>query len=398
MLRTVQQLKQSVAGLLTGVNLDNITNLDTALSRAARYVAQKVDAPEATGRESITLYGGVYYYEAPEILFGTAVNLIRPQGNVPAQNLYSYKVPMDGFTRGKFNLPNGYMLDLEYNKGQGIIGISSGVVIPQLIITPMSDAADFTAAGSASGIVTDNVNFYNPPAAIRFTLTGTSTGTITTNLSNPIDGSDYEGYGVGFLAIQIPTGYTASNITDVTVRLGSSSTNYASVSETEGFLGTFVAGEWLLVAYDFASASNTGTPDWSALDYLQVRIAHTGTAINFRLGGFWLSFPSLNEIIFQTAAIFKNSAGVLSQEIGDDNDLIILNDAAFSILELECAKTLSLQQSGGQYTAQIKGFDDILLGDNGLYTRYSANNPSQQLRTIDSYYEDSPGTGYNTFL
>ncbi len=115
-LRTVQQLKESVAGLLTGVNLNNITNLDTALSRAARYVAQKIDAPEATGREPITLYSGVYYYTAPEILFGTAVNQIRQQGNgsSPA-NQYSYKVPMDVFTRGKFTFPNGYMLDLEYD-------------------------------------------------------------------------------------------------------------------------------------------------------------------------------------------------------------------------------------------------------------------------------------------
>lgn len=394
----VAQLKESVAGLLTGVNLNDVTNLDTALSRAARYVAQKIDAPEATGRETITLYGGVYYYNAPPTLFGTAVNLIRPQGNVPAQNLYSYKVPIDSFTRGKFGLPNGYLLDLEYDKGAGIIGISSGVTIPQLIITPMSDSTLFTAGGTAGTISTDTVNYYNPPAALRFTLTGTGTGTITTTLTNSINGSDYQGYGVGFLAIEIPSGYTASNITDITVRLGSSSANYASVSATEGFLGAWVSGQWLLVAYDFAVASNIGTPSWSALAYLQVRITHAGTATNFRLGGFWLSFPSLNEILFQSAAIFKNTAGTLSNTITDDNDEIILNDAAYSILELESAKTIAMQQAGGEYTAQIKGFDAELLGDGGLYQRYAANNPSQQLRTIDAYYDDWPGTSYNTFL
>ena len=126
-LRTVQELKASIAGMLTGINLNNVTNLDEALSRSARYVAQKIDAPEATGVEPITLYNGVYYYQAPANIFGTAVNLIRRQGNVNDMGQYSYKVPIDVFTRGKFNLPNGYMLDLEYKKGQGVIGISSAI-------------------------------------------------------------------------------------------------------------------------------------------------------------------------------------------------------------------------------------------------------------------------------
>ena len=131
-LRNVAEWKESVAGLLTGTNLTNVTNLDTALSRAARRVGLKVDAPESTGREPIVLYNGVYYYLAPEILFGTTVNLIRPQGNVNSAYLSSTKVPMDLFTKGKFYFPNGYMLDLEYDKGVGIIGVSSNVPPPKI--------------------------------------------------------------------------------------------------------------------------------------------------------------------------------------------------------------------------------------------------------------------------
>ncbi len=391
-LRNVAQLKESVAGLLTGVNLNNITNLDTALSRAARYVAQKMDAPEATGREPITLYGGVYYYQAPEILFGTSVNLIRPQGNVPANNLYNYKVPIDVYTRGKFRLPNGYLLDLEYDKGAGIIGISSNVPLPQLILTPMSDADDFLQGGSASAPITDTVTFYNQPASIRFNLTGSSTGTMTTDLATPLDLTDYEGIGVVFLAIETPD---VTDLTSVGIRLGSSSANYFSVTETEGFLGAWQVDQWTLLALDLSGATETGTVDIENVDYLQVRIAHTASITNFRLGGCWVSLPSLNEIIFQTAALFKNSTtGVLSQTIGSDNDIIILNDAAFSILELESAKTIALQQSGGEYTTQIKGFDDILRGDGsdvGLYEHYRAANPSARLNTTDSYYDGIAG-------
>lgn len=230
-LRTVQQLKESVAGLLTGVNLDNITNLDTALSRAARHVAQKIDAPEATGRESITLYDGVYYYVAPETLFGTAVNMIRQQGNGSPLNSYSYKVPMDVFTRGKYTFPNGYTLDLEYDKGMGIIGVSSNVPNAKINLTPFSDASLVTAAGSASGATTDTVNYYEQPSSIRFTLTGASTGTITQALASPLDLTGYNGVGVVFLAIETPS---STSLTSIQVKVGSDASNYyASTIQTE---------------------------------------------------------------------------------------------------------------------------------------------------------------------
>lgn len=387
-LHNVAQLKLSVGGLLTGTNLDNVTELDTALSRAARYVGQKVDAPEATGREPITLYSNVYYYNAPDKLFGTAVNIIRPQGNVNAGNLQAVKVPMDIFTRGKFYFPNGYMIDLEYDKGVGIIGVSSNVPLPEVVLSSMSDASDWTASGSASTPITDSVNYYQTPASIRTTFTGSSTG-ILTSVIDAVDLTDYEGVGVVFLAIETPS---ASLLTSITTRIGSSATDYFSVTSTEGFLGAWQADNWTLVAFDWATATETGTVDIENVDYLQVRVAHTGTLTNFRLGGMWIAQPSLNEIVYQTAAIFKNiTTGALSQDIGSDNDIIILSDPAYSILELESAKTIALQMSGGAYTTQIQGFDEILYGkggdDVGLYGRYSANNPSNQLRQIDSYYE-----------
>lgn len=383
-LRNVAQLKESVAGLITGTNLNNVTNLDVALSRAARHVAQKVDAPEATGREVITLYSNVYYYQAPENIFGTAVNIIRPQGNVNMPGDYSYKVPIDSFTRGKFFFPNGYMLDLEYDKGIGIIGVSSRRPDPYLTLSPMSEASDWTAGGSAATPITDNANYYQAPASLRFNLTGSSTGTLTSTIQS-VDMSVYEGVGVCFLAIETPN---VTDLTSIALRVGSDSSNYFEMTETEGFLGAWTINNWLLVAFDLAAATETGTVDIENVDYTQVRIAHTDSITNFRLGGLWVSMPSLNEIIYQTAAIFKDSVtGVLSQDITSDNNLIILNDAAYSILELESAKTVALQMSGGQYTDQIQGFEQILAGENGLYARYAANNPSTQLRQMDSYYD-----------
>lgn len=395
MLRNVAQLKEDVTGLLGGTNLSNVTYLDNALSRAARHVAQMVDAPEATGREPITLYSNVYYYNAPTNIFGTAVNLIRPQGNVNSINMEAVKVPIDVFTRGKFQLPGGYMLDLEYDKGEGIIGISSNIPLPQLALSSQGEATAWSVSGTASTPIVDNVNYFQAPASIRFNLTGAGTGVLESTIE-ATDASIMEGVGVCFVAIQTPS---ATNLTNIAIRIGSDSSNYVSVTETEGFLGAWQADQWLLVAFDLATASETGTVDWSAITYLQNRITTSGTITNFRLGGMWIAMPSLNEIIYQTMSIFKTAAGVLTPVITSDNDYIILNDAAYSILELFSAKTVAMQMSGGQYTTQIQGFDEQLYGSGsnvGLINRYQANNPSTQLRTIDSYY-NGEDRNYNRF-
>lgn len=395
-MHTVGQLKDSVAGLLTGTNLNNVTNLNGAIERAARILVQQADVPEASGIQPITLYSGVYYYSAPSSIFGGAINMIRRQGAANSPLDYNYKVPLEQFTRTKKLLPNGYMMALEFKNGTPILGISSPIPYPKVVIDPMNQIGEspneWTAGGSASGLVVDATNYYEQPASLRFALTGSSTGTLTKTLENPLQMDNYQGVGVAFLAIQIPSGTTPSTITSIALRLGSGSGDYNQVSATQGFLGAWIAGDWLLVALDFASASTTGTPDWDAIDYVQVRIAHSATVSNFRVGYLWMALPSPNEILFQSAAIFMAENQNPSQTITDDDDEIILNDAAYTLLEYEAARTIAQQNAGGVVTNLLQWLTGLLYGEDGLYNKYRADNPSAELRTVGSWY-DPGGNG-----
>ncbi len=394
-MHTVGQLKDSVAGLLTGTNLNNVTGLNAALERAARILVQQADVPEASGIQPITLYSGVYYYPAPSSIFGGAINLIRRQGAASSPLDYTYKVPLEQFTRTKKLLPNGYMLALEYKNGTPLLGISTPIPYPRVVIDPMNqigeDPNEWEASGSASNLAQDTTNYYEAPASLRFTLTGSSTGILTKTLANPLSMASYEDVGVAFLAIQIPSGTDPDTITSIALRIGSSDSNYDSVSETEGFLGAWIAGDWLLVAFDFAGATSTGTPDWSALAYVQVRIAHTATVVNFRVGYLWMALPSPTEILYQSSAIFMPEGGSPQQTINDDDDQIILNDAAYTLLEYESARTIAQQNAGGVVTNLLQWLTGILDGDNGLYIKYRADNPSAEVRTVGSWYDNNQG-------
>ncbi len=398
-LHTVAQLKDSVAAILSGIDLSNVDNLNGALERSARVLVQKADVPEACLTQNIVLYGGVYDYTCDPRIFGTAINDIRPQGVTRNSSDYVYKRFGEQFDRTKGYLRNGTMTTFEYFNGVPIIRIVSKQTQQQIIIDTMTDTTGWVAAGSASNLVQDNAVYYQQPASMRFTLTGSSAGTLTKTLPSSINIESYEGVGVAFLAINIPSGYTASNLTNMSVKLGSSASDYNVVNATEGFLGAWVSGDWLLVAYDFSVASTVGSPDWSAIDYIQITLNHTATFINFRVGGLWISQPTPAQILSQSAAIFLPSG---SQDtlttITLNTDTIILNDPAYSLYEYESAIAILEQTGAGSSDSTYAKLNDKLSGNGsttfGLYGLFKGDNPSQEIRLTGNYYDGDQGGGY----
>lgn len=404
-LKTVSTLKYSTAGLLSGVDINLVDDLNGCLERAASTLLQNADVPEASGIQNITLYSGVFDYACDQRIFGTTINDIRPQGITRNPANFVVKTNQEDFDRTKnFYYPSGTMSTFEYHNGVPIIRIVAPFPKQQAVISPMTSIGtspnQWVAGGSASNLAQDLTVFYQSPGSLRFTLTGSSTGTLTTTLNSPTNLSTYQGVGVAFLAIQIPTGSTATNLTSTAVRLGSDSSNYTEVTETEGFLGAWVSGEWLLVALDYSAGTDTGTPDWENIDYVQVRMAHTATFTNFRLGGLWISFPTPAQILYQSAAIFlpAGSSSPLTT-ITADTDTIILTDPAYNIYLQECA--LSVLQNTGATASDgtSEKINRLLHGDGnniGLYNHYRGDNPSQELRSTGSWYDNSPG--YNSWI
>lgn len=379
-MKTVGNLKDSVSGILTGTNLNNVTGLNQALERAARNLLQNADIPEATEREALTLYNGVYDYTAPTKIFGSALVDLRPQGVARELDDGTYKKPIILFDRTKTITPSGYNVAFEWRQGVGRMRVSSSKPQSKIVLDMMNVTTGWTASGNASGLAQDKTNFYQSNASLRFNLAASgSQGILTKTLDTAKDLTDYEGVGVVFLAIRTPS---ASALTSIRLRLGSDSSNYFQVTDTDGFLGAWVANDWLLVALDLSGATETGTVDIDSGDYAQLAFNYDGTAMtNFRVGGLFVSLPSPSELIYQTAAIFKASGAIL-QTITNDADEIVLSDPAYLIYEYESALEIHLQ-NGGELN---KGRGLTLFARlKELYQKYQGDNPSQQLREIGRY-------------
>lgn len=389
--KTVANLNDSVSGILQGLNLNNVRNLFGAYERTARNLAQNISIPTAKGKQSITLYDGVYDYSCPTDIFGSNILDLAPQGVVRHSNDFVYKKNPVDFDRLKDYLWNGSEVSFDSKSGVDIIRIVSVYPSPKIEIDPMTATTGWTASGSASNLTLDENIFYRESASLRFDLTGSSTGILTKSTSS-VDFTKYVGSGVGFLAIRTPS---ATDLTSVTLRLGSDASNYYEVTSTSAFLGAFSTGDWILIPFDFSTATTTGTPTVTAIDYSQVRVNHTASMTSFYVGDLWVSLPKPATLSYETASIFKDVSGNISGTISTNADTIILSDAAFAIYEQECAKAVAKQQ-GGRLAGQgaIQNINEELYGERGnpnkpgLYAQYRSDNPSQKLAQVGNWYDE----------
>lgn len=391
MLKTVANLKDSVAALLSGLDLSNVDNLDGAIERSARTLVEHVDVPEASGTQNIILYSGVTNYLVDQLIFGTSLRDIRPQGISRPACDFVYKRQPDDFDREKDYLQNGTIATFEYVNGIPIIRIASVYPQQKIILDPMTATTGWSAVGSASGLALDRSFFYQYPASLRFNfaLAG-SQGGLTKTLTSNIDLTSYIGVGVAFLAVEMPS---ASAITSIGLRIGSDSSNYYEMTNTEGFLGAFVAGEFQLVDFDLSTATQVGTPVATAMKYIRAVANYDGTAqVNVRFGSLFISLPSPAQIKYQTAAIFKAANAVASTVITTDADSLLLADPAYTLMEIQTSMEI-LDQTGAdsssptyqKWNRRLNG--DPTTGDKGLYSKFAGDNPSQELRTTGTYYD-----------
>lgn len=392
MLKRVANLKDSVSGILTGTNLNNVTNLYGALERTARELIEKADIPEAGGAYPVTLFSGVYDYPVTDSIYGAYFLDFRPKGLSRNVTDYPYRVGIERFDRTKKVVAGGYNITFDFNNGVPYIRVASTKPIPKAVIDTCSEA-DFTLGGSASDLLVDQVVFYDNDNALRFTLTGASSGTLSKSFTS-IDLSSYEKFGTVFIPIWTPS---ATNLTSVELRLGSDNTNYYTLTTTQGFMGAFTENDWTLLSFDLSQTTKVGTPDMTKTAYVDIIITHAATLTNFRIGGLWASLPSPHEIIYQSAGIFlpEGQSSALTT-ITNDNDQIILTDSAYVLYEYECALTIALQMGGTLASGLINTINQKLHGvrarngvmiEPGLYDNYASDNPSQSVRQITNWYD-----------
>lgn len=390
--RTVEDLQDDVAGILTGIDLDDVDNLFGCFERAVSTLIQKADVPEASGRDAFFIYDGVTDYAPTGEMFGTAIIDLRPQGQARQPWDTTQKTYIERFDRVKCRVPFGYLITFEYRNGTPILRVAQGRALPRVSIDPMTATTGWVASGNASGLMLDTTVYYRQPGALRFNLAAAgSQGILQKTLPNALSLAAYQGVGVVFLELMEPT----KDISSIVLRFGSDANNYYQVTATQGFTGPLLPNEYQAVAFDLALATQVGAPNIAAMAYVEMLFNYDGASMpNVRVGGLWISLPSAHELLYYSPAVFmpENTTAPL-KTITNLSDTIILGDPAYNLYVREAARAVAQQQGGDIGSGLIEGLDLELEGNEaagkiGLYQKFRGSNPSEEMRTIGNWYED----------
>lgn len=391
--KTVANLKDSVSAQLSGLSLNNVRNLNGAFERTARKLAGIIDIPENTIQQALNIYDGVMDYPANASMYGTSFVDLRPQGVTRFGDDSVQKMPGAQFDREKAYIGDSTNITCEYNQGAGVVRIVTPYPTARIELDPMTATTGWTASGSASNLATDASVLWQSPSSLRFKLTGASTGilskTVTTN-----DLTAYQGVGLVFLAVRVPT---AASLTSITLKLGSSASAYYSVTATAAFLGAFKDNTWQLVAFDLSTATTVGSPTITAMKYVELDFITTATLANVWVGDIWIALPYPATLLYKGTNLFQaDTTTTPLPTITNNNDTILLTDEAYVIYEVLCAVEVAMQQGGTLASGLIATLDQSLNGirgyrgvlvQPGLLDLYRARNPSDRLPTVGNYYE-----------
>lgn len=396
--KNVSQLKDSVAGILAGMDLTNVADLNPTLERAVANMLTRCYIPEASSIQNISLYTGVTDYPISSNIYEADLIDIRPQGVSRPIWDFTVKTNQSNFDRTKGYYYGGTRAALQYYNGVPSIRIQTQNTQQRVILDQLNDTTGWTASGTATTPARDTGSYWQSPSSIRFNVT-TGTGTLTKAI-NSADISDYQGIGVAFLAVNIPD---TTTLTSINLRIGSSASDYYSVTSTSSFTGAWTSDNWQLVAFDFSTASTTGTPDWDNADYVQINIVASGTQTNFRLGQLFIANPNSYQILYQSANVFLASGSTTPLgTITDNTDEIILNTAPYNIYLYEASLAILENMSGSMGDPMFERIKERLGIDTngnvvgGLYKPYMADNPSEEVRQFNTYYPVSNNWGYGS--
>lgn len=382
----ITALKSDLESIGHGTTINQITNVNAMINRAARQLLLDVD-PQETKRIvelGSAVFDSVYDYPLPVDLKGNKVIDLFPQvrRSVSDQFNQSYNEHFDVYK----DKNNQSQFTINFNTSVKTIRVATpldaGVIINEG--SSVTDNGTWTVGGDATGIVEDNINFVNSDGSLRFDLNGVGvTGFVENSTMTALDLSDQLNQGTEFLWVYLPTG---ASFTNVELRWGSSAANYYAVTVTTTQALTAFQNGWNLLAFDWDNATVVGVPVSTAIDYLRVTFTYNGNPINnVRINQTASKMGTVYMLEYYSKYIFRNATtGAYQEEVLTNSDLINLDTETFNLLTNLCALLMAQQQQGADSSFDSSFFETKY---QTALARYKAMYKSEIIKPRQAYYQ-----------
>lgn len=390
---SITQANADLAAVLHGTALNKIQNLDGLHNRTARQLLADID-PMETIRKGLTvtpLFNQVWDYSCPADLKGDRIIDISPQ----YERNPSYVVGQlynQAFDIAKNSMSSASEFTIQYNNAVKTIRINDGT-LPQGIVLDTCQATNgWTANSTASNLTLDNVNYASGSGSLSFDVT-TGTGSISKTLDSQLDMSEQINQASLFYYLYLPTG---TALTSTSLRWGSSASAYYSRTMTVTNEGNAFQTGWNLIRADWLGATVVGSPDDTAIDYVDVLVTVTSNQTGIKVDNIVSNMGLYREIEYYSKYLYRNATtGAFQETVLDNSDLINLDTDSYNLYLSLLAFYASQQVQGLSATF----FDDSFWGQQYQEgkTRYSSKIKSQVQKPHIQYYAQQTG-GYGKYL
>lgn len=305
-----------------------------ASNRVLDRIASAFDGEYASVRKVIQYLNGETDYHMENNLGITDFKNpkdLRLQSN--HNELAEYMYPAEFATReGSRSTVFSYAIDI--NKTDKILRIIHSADGDSIVMGQAND----TTEGGATWVGTDDAasvaqdttisKVYGSSVKFNIDVSGSANDFATLTLSSlttALDLSDYEDIGKIRLWVYLPT---ATSIDSFTLRWGQDSSNYWEVAAvTTNALGQSFETGWNRIEFDWADATETGTPAAGTIDWMQVVTNHSLSAdLNgVRINQLIAFLPIDMDLLYYTSFLAKDSSGDMIDDLTETStDEIIL--------------------------------------------------------------------------
>jgi hypothetical protein len=366
------RLEQKVHG-----SYDSIGDVEGLISEAARNLLLMID-PLSTKRVAQiedAIYDDITSYALPADLKGDKILDIRPQANRKTSDVINATYQKD-FDVWK----DTDSMAIEMNSGVKTLRLNKALT-PGILLEDSTLTTDWTTGGNATNVSVDVLNKITGNNSIKFDI---SAGGTEATMAISVDAQDLttmENDGAVFLWAYIPS---TTIITGVSLRWGSSATDYWTNTVTAAHDGTAFRVGWNLLRFDWASATEVGTPDVENVDYLLTTFTYDGTAVtSCRIDSVTARLGSIYELVYYSKYLFKSDAGTWKEEPTDDSDYINLDLEELNLLLYETCYLVG-QEFGGEDTRFDTDFWENKR--NEAWNKYMRTYKSERRKPQTKYY------------
>lgn len=390
---SVQDLKNDLTGILHGTTINQIQNVNGVINRGARELLLDVD-PQETKRtvEFVApIFNNVFDYPIAADVKGNKLIDIFPSVQRLPQDIWlqAYNQFFDVAKQNIFSTTN--MFTMNFNTGIKTIRINAPWLNPPVIINQIEGIAlngTWAVGGTASNLSVNNTNFAQGAGSLQFNVT-TGAATLVNSTMTAVDLSDVENQSSLFVWVYVPTG---SSLTSVNLKWGSSASNYWSSTVTQNQQAVSFVNGWNLCQFVWSTASSSGTPDSSAIDYALVTLNVTATMTGVLVNGLDSILGTILNYSYYSRYMFRSSTtGAFQETVLDDADLINLDTDSYNLLTYKVSSLAAQQQqgidAGYDGTTFENKYQQALLKYRQLYR--------SEVQKPQSTYYYQPQTGYN---